>query len=255
MRRKVDLSTPSVRALGILEAIVEHDGPATLSEIAGRAALPAPTAHRLLAQLESAGWARREPAGKRFGTGARLAHLALRTLAHSGDAGTRRAILERLVRETGETCNIAMADRGAAVYVDRVESPSPLRLTFRAGTRVPLHCTASGKLLLALMPAAKRARLISHLDLQALTHNTITTRGTLEAHLKRTRKSRIGVDNEEFIAGLVCVAVPVAIDEGRSFAAVSLQAPIARMTLEQALERVPALQRAAADLARSFAAG
>ncbi|MGZ5079428.1 MAG: IclR family transcriptional regulator [Usitatibacter sp.] len=254
MRRKVDRITPSVRALAILEAIVAEEHPASLTEIAARSGLPPPTAHRLLAQLESAGWARREPGGKRFGIGARLSPLALRALTHSGEAATRRAILERLVVETRETCNLTMVDRGAVVYVDRVESAWPLRLTFRSGARVPLHCTASGKLLLALMPAAKRERLLTNLGFERHTANTITDRRALEADLKRIRRRRVGVDNEEFVTGLLCVAVPVPIDEGQSFAAVAIQAPVARMTLEQAMAQLPALERAAADLAQTFAA-
>jgi DNA-binding IclR family transcriptional regulator len=252
MRRKVDRITPSARALSILEAIVAEERPASLTEIAERSQLPTPTAHRLLAQLESTGWARREPGGKRFGIGSRLSAFALRSLSQCGEASTRRAILERLVVETGETCNLTMIDRGAVVYVDRIESSWPLRLTFRSGTRVPLHCTASGKLLLALMPAAKRTRLLSNLGFERLTANTLTDRRKLEAELTRIRRRRMAVDNEEFVAGLVCIAVPVPLDEGRSFAAVALQAPIARMTLDQAMAQRGALERAAAALAATF---
>jgi DNA-binding IclR family transcriptional regulator len=202
--------------------------------------------------MEDAGWARREPGGKRFGIGARLTPLAIRALAYFGEAGARRAILERLVRQTGETCNLAMIDRRMAVYVDRVESASPLRLTFRAGARVPLHCTASGKLLLALMPAAKRTRMLEGAELERHTDNTITSRAALDAEVKRIRARHVGTDDEEFVAGLLCLAVPVPLDGGSSFAAISLQAPVARMTLERAMAHVPALERAAAELSRTF---
>ena len=252
MKRKVDASTPSVRALAVLEAILADDLPASLTHIAERCGLPMPTVHRLLMQLEEAGWARREPGGRRFGIGARLSPLAMRVLANFGEAAARRAILERLVKQTGETCNLAMIDRRAVVYVDRVESAWPLRLTFRAGARVPLHCTASGKLLLALMPAPKRGRMLDHMDFERHTATTITAPGVLDAELKRIRARRVGTDNEEFVAGLLCLAVPVSLDGGRSFAAVSLQAPLARMTMERAMAFVPALERAATDLERTF---
>jgi IclR family transcriptional regulator, acetate operon repressor len=252
MKRKVDANLPTLRALAVLEAIVADDHPASLSEVSERTRLPAPTVHRLLLQLQDAGWARREPGGKRFGIGARLSPLAMKALSHFGEAGVRRTILERLVKQTGETCNLAMIDRRRVVYVDRVEAGWPLRLTFRAGQRLPLHCTACGKLMLSLMTAARRARLLEHGDLERHTPNTITARAALETELKRIRTRRVGTDSEEFMDGLLCIAVPVPLEGGKSFAAVSLQAPIARMTLERAVAHVPALERAAADLAGTF---
>lgn len=253
MKRKVDANLPTLRALAVLEALVADDAPASLSQVAERCKLPVPTVHRLLEQLQDAGWARREPGGKRFDIGGRLSPLALKALSHFGEAGVRRTILERLVKQTGETCNLAMIDRRRVVYVDRVEAGWPLRLTFRAGARVPLHCTACGKLLLSLMTAAKRARMLEQADLERHTANTITARGALDTELKRVRTRRLGTDNEEYMEGLLCIAVPVPLEGGKSFAAVSLQAPLARMTLERAVAHVPALERAAADLARTFA--
>jgi DNA-binding IclR family transcriptional regulator len=253
MKRKGDARAPALRALEVLEAVVAGDGPASLTEIATRCQLPMASAHRLLAQLQDAGWARREPGGRRFDVGSRATPLAMRVLSKFGEAGARRAILERLVKQCGETCNLSMVDRRMVLYVERVESASPLRLAFRAGTRVPLHCTASGKLLLALMPAAKRARVLDGADLERHTANTIGTRAALEAELKRVRTRRVGTDNEEYVTGLLCLAVPVAIDGVQAFAALTLQAPIARMALERAMAHVPALERAAAELARTFA--
>ena len=84
------------------------------------------------------------------------------------------------------------------------------------------------------------------------TDHTITRRRDLEAALKRIRSERLSTDDEEYLDGTVCVAVPVESDRRRVPAALAVHAPTSRMTLKQALQCVPALRRAAARLAESF---
>jgi len=253
MARKLDHAAASVRAFALLDALAQNDGPVTLASLAQRVRLPKPTVHRLLGQLAGAELVGREPEGRRFTVGPRLSALALRVLANSTYRGARRAILQGLVDELGETCNLTMLEGAQVVYLDRVETPSPLRVNLQPGSKVPLHCTASGKLLLALLPAARRARLMAHLRLERHTPCSLAERSALEAHLKRVRRERVGTDAEEFITGLVCVAVPMLWRDGRAIGAVAMQAPVARMPLPRALEHVPTLQRAAGELAATFA--
>lgn len=253
MARKRDSAAASVRAFALLEALAAEDGPVALAELAARVRLPKATAHRLLAQLAGAELVRREPEGRRFAVGARLSALALRVLSNSTHRGARHAILQGLVDDLGETCNLTMLDGAEVVYLDRVDTPSPLRLNLQPGSRVPLHCTASGKLLLALLPAPRRARLVRQLKLDARTPNTVVDRSKLETALKHVRRVRLGVDAEEFITGLVCVAVPILAADGHAVAAVAMQAPVARMPLERALGHAARLREAATALGATFA--
>jgi DNA-binding IclR family transcriptional regulator len=138
------------------------------------------------------------------------------------------------------------------VYLDRVESAWPLRMTLQPGSRVPLHCTASGKLLLALMPAARRDRLVERLPLTRYTDRTIVERDRLVAELEAIRRQRVATDDEEYLDGLVCAAVPVAKAGGRVVASVAVQAPRVRMPLDQALGHVPQLREAARALAATL---
>jgi DNA-binding IclR family transcriptional regulator len=138
------------------------------------------------------------------------------------------------------------------VYLDRVEAAWPLRMTLSSGSRVPLHCTASGKLLLAMLPKAARSRLIAHLALTRYTDTTISEPKRLADELARIRAQKYATDNEEFHAGLVCVAVPVADVRQRVCAAVAVHAPASRMPLAKALEHLPSLRHAAAALAETF---
>ena len=114
-----------------------------------------------------------------------------------------------------------------------------------------LHCTASGKLLLAMLTPARRKRVISVLELPRFTDNTIVDVRRLEVELASIRKAGVATDNEEYLAGLVCVAAPVTA-AGRIVACVAVHAPVARMSLDQALSHLPALRLAATALGASF---
>jgi DNA-binding IclR family transcriptional regulator len=194
----------------------------------------------------------REPGARRYAPGPRLATLGRNVMLNGSVRAGRRAILARLVEEIGETCNFTMLDGAEVIYVDRVEAAWPLRMNLTSGSRVPLHCTASGKLLLALLPKASRERITGQLALTRYTDATITDRRQLSSELARIRASRYATDKEEYHAGLVCVAVPVMNARERACATLAVQAPVSRMPLERALGHLPALRQAARAIAETF---
>lgn len=252
MSRKEDAVPATLRSLTVVEVLASADGPASLAELTAAVRLPKPTLYRMLAMLQSASLVVREPGTRRYMIGPRLASLGRSVMLNAGLRAGRHAILSRLVEEIGESCNFTMLDGPRVVYLDRVEAEWPLRITLTPGSVVPVHCSASGKLLLALLPAVRRRRLLSHIALSRHTPNTITELGALDTELAGIRKLRYATDNEEYLAGLVCVAVPVADARGRACAAVALQAPVARMTLERALEHVGRMRRAADEIGQTL---
>jgi IclR family acetate operon transcriptional repressor len=252
MPRKEDNVPATLRAISVLEALVVAERPAALAELTGEVRLPKPTLYRMLGMLESAGLVIREPGARRYAPGPRLAALGRNVMLNTSLRAARRAVLARLVEDIGETCNFTMLDGAAVIYVDRVEAAWPLRMTLAAGTRVPLHCTASGKLLLAFLAKPAREKLTAELGLTRYTATTITDRGRLVTELARIRANRYATDNEEYHAGLVCVAVPVLDQKKRACAALAVHAPVSRMPLSRALDQLPKLRQAAAAMAGTF---
>lgn len=245
--------TPTLRAFALLEHMVHADRPLTLAEIVQDFDAPKASLHRMLSALEAGGLVIREPGAKNaYAVGPRLAQLGMRIVMHSGGRRQRHAILSRLVGDLGETCNLTMLHNTEVLYLDRMEAPWPLRLDLKPGSQVPVHCSASGKLLMALLPKDERATLVRQLKLDRFTANTITDVEMLEAELDRIAYKQIGVDNEEFVAGIVCVAAPVVSAQGEALAAIAVHAPVSRTPLSRALEFVPRLQTAAQDLAKTF---
>jgi DNA-binding IclR family transcriptional regulator len=241
------------KALRVLEAVAARRRPLSIAEIAAALDLPQPTAHRIVGSLEKLGFVGREPGRRRIVEGARFVRLGLDVLRAAAGSGSRHAVLAALAKKSGESCNLGVLAGGHVVYVDRVETQWPLGLRFEPGSRVPLHCTAIGKLLLAQLPDDV---LDSHLQAGALaryTGTTITDARKLRAELKKTRAQGYSVDNEEFMSGVVCLAVPVrGPKDGHVCAGLAISAAQARHTLTGMKRFLPDLRIAATKLERAL---
>jgi DNA-binding IclR family transcriptional regulator len=179
--------------------------------------------------------------------------LSLDLLSASVRLAPRRAILEELSKAIGETCNFGVLVGNHLMYLDRIEAGWPFGLRFEPGSRVPLHCTSMGKLFLSFLTPEQRRRLLTASPLHTYTENTITEPMRLEEELVRIRESGISTDNQEFLAGVVCVAVPVHSLNGRVVAGVAVSAPAARMSLDRGLQHVPLLRNAAMKIEATMA--
>lgn len=246
---RIEGDTPTMRLFALLEVIATKDQPFSLQRLVEETGLPKPTLHRMLQQLENAGVLQREHAGRQYSPGVRLRQLASNLLINNTFHGARRIVLRQLVEEVGESCNLTAFTGSEVVYLDRVETAAPLRFYLHSGSRVPAHCSSSGKLFLAQMTPLQRRRLLTHAPLTQYTPKTETDPTNLERELELVRRNGYALDDEEFLTGLLCVAVLVPNPAGRSNLAVAIQAPIMRLTHDKALHFLPALQRAAQALA------
>lgn len=247
---RLDGDTPNLRLFALLEAVAQKSVPFTLQTMVEETGLPKPTMHRMLSQLESAGILQRDGNGRHYGTGQRLMRLAENVLLNNTTHGARHAVLTQLVHELGESCNITAFSGSEVLYLDRVETPAPLRFYLHPGSRVPAHCSATGKLFLSQMAPAQRRRLLSNVPLEAFTGNTLTTFEALERELEQVREQGYAFDNEEFLPGLLCLGVLVPAPNGSSNMGLAVQAPVMRFSKEKALSFLPKLQAAVAAIAR-----
>lgn len=243
------------RSFAVLEAVAAAPAPLGVGDLIEKLDLPRATVYRLVDWFLSEGFLVREPMRKRLVVGNRLSALAYQALRAGVAVAPRHALLEGLARETGETCSIGTLDGDHVVYLDRVESAAwTLRLELKVGSRVPLHAAAMGKLFLALLPARQRRVLLAALDLAPLTPATIIDRDRFERELERIREQDFAIDDQEFLAGVVALAVPIRNRRGEIRAALAVQAPAARMTAAEAERHLPRLREVAEQIARSFAA-
>jgi len=247
---EINGDTPTMRLFALLEVIAAREQLYSLQRLAEETGLPKPTLHRMLVQLEGAGLLQRSADGRHYATGVRLRQLAENLLFNDTFHGTRRAVLRELVKEVGESCNLTALSGSEVIYLDRVETSAPLRFYLHPGSRVPAHCSASGKLLLSQMSSGQRRRLLGPMALEAFTPRTLVDRDALEAEFARCQAQGYAVDNEEFLPGLTCLAVLVPSPQGRSNLCVAMQAPVVRLSVDKALAMLPSLRRAADALAQ-----
>lgn len=242
-------ATAIQKAFRVMQAIANADDTQPLAELAAQVAMPKPTVHRLLLQLEEVGAIRRDLTGKGYVIGAAWMKLAMDALIMRGRQPLIRGIMRKLVDQIQESCNLSVMHDTELLYLERVECDWPLRMQLHAGSRVPLHCTASGKLLMSQMNPKIRERFLAGLKLHKYTSNTITDRKLLEKEFEEIRKNNVAINKEEYHLGVIGVSVPVWRRDDVAVATLSIHAPSFRMSVETALSYVPQLQQSAREVA------
>ncbi|MEM7023076.1 MAG: IclR family transcriptional regulator [Pseudomonadota bacterium] len=247
---KSDTIPTNLRLLLILEEVARVGVPVTPTDVNAQIDLPKPTIHRRFATLEAEGFLQRELDGRSYTPGRRLRKLSTNVLSSLRVRTARLAVLGALADEIGETCNIAIPDREAMTYLDRVETKWPLRIQLPVGTQVPFYCTASGKMYLSTLNEAHLKRYLAAARLEAQTPKTISDRSRLREEIERTRERGYSQDDEEFMEGMIALAVPIEDDRGRLLSTLSFHAPTQRLSLDRAYGHITKLRRAATELSR-----
>ncbi len=235
----------AVRSLRLLAHLAAQGRALSLADMAADLALPKPTLHRLCTRLLDAGFLARDVDERSYVVGPALRRLALDALNHDNLRGLRHQVLTDLVAQTGETCNLTTLDGASVLYLDRVEAQRPWRLTLSVGVHVPLHCTASGKLFLSLMTHERREAILGGLPLSAMTSQSIISADALRDECARIASDGFSMDREEFVIGLIAIAVPVCDAQGQVRAAIAVHGPTTHLSMARAQAMLPSLRLAA----------
>lgn len=217
------------RAVRVIEQLAGEKSPIAIGQLSKKTGLHVSTTHRLLATLKLDGFVQQDPTSGRYSLGSRLVFLGQQYLEGLDLRQAARPFLEELSRRTGETANLVVLNEGEAVYLDKVEGGSGLRISSRIGGRAPLHCTAAGKILLASLPEAEIEQWVAGRGLEALTPHSLTDPTQLRDELVKVRRQGFALDLEECEEGVHCVATAVQSARGETVAAVSISGPTVRM--------------------------
>ena len=237
------------RALSILETMAESGEELGVTELGRRLGVHKATASRLVSTLADHGLVERNPDTDRYRLGLGLVRLATAATAGLGLIREARSILVQLAEEAGETTNLAVLDGDAVVNIDQVTPPHQVVNVNWVGRRTPLHCTSSGKVLLAYQPREERARLIRG-ALAPRTPNTVVDRELLEAQLLEVDVKGFAWTIEELEVGLNAVAAPVRDAGGTVVAAVSVSGPAYRLTPRRIRDCGRLVRDAGSDISR-----
>jgi IclR family acetate operon transcriptional repressor len=214
------------RAAQLLTLVLEAEEPRGLTELAGDAALPKSTASRLLGALERQGLIQQRGRRGSFEPGP-----VLRRYAHRGQlVELAQPYLEALSEASGETINLAVPGPLGVEHLAQVESRHFLGTGQWVGRRVPFHCTAVGKVLIAFGGADPG-------DLAPLTPATIVDSDRLATEIARVRRDGCATAIDELEVGLSSLAAPV----GDGLAALSISGPTLRLDAQRMTDLRPTL--------------
>jgi DNA-binding IclR family transcriptional regulator len=194
------------RAAEILRSLEGHPNGLSLSQIAERAELPRSTVHRIVTALVIEGLLVSASPNGRVRIGPELLRLAA--------AGRRdvqvelRPLMQRLFEDLNETIDLARLDGDHLRFIDQIPAPHRLRAVSSVGATFPLHCTANGKAVLALLPDEEIKRRISP-RMASYTPATITRRSELLAEIAEVRESGVAFDREEHTIGICAVSLAI----------------------------------------------
>jgi IclR family KDG regulon transcriptional repressor len=237
------------RVLLIFDLIATR-GPLTFSEVAGALGLPASSTHNLLKTLVRREYLLLDPDNRRYHLGLRLWEVAQAYVKSDSLPRLAQPIMDRVVAQTGETVQLARLDGVENVYLAISESPQPMKLVSAVGKRLYAHATGLGKVMLAGLSEEEARRRLSPVQLPRFTPNTIVELDALLAALGLVRQRGYAIDNEEYVIGCRCIAMPVRDADGRVIAAMSVSIPTPRYSEELAARTHEALGTAVEELSR-----
>ncbi|GGY64697.1 IclR family transcriptional regulator [Streptomyces omiyaensis] len=229
------------RAFDILELFLQGDGTLSAPEITRRLGLPRTTTHELVSTLAARHYLVAVPERPgRYRLGVRTYQLGSRYAERLDLAAEGREVARGTAAACGETVRVALLEDAHVIHVATVDSTHAVRMVAAAGRRLPAHCTAAGKMLLAGLPADERDGLLGELldglpgeladgrRLIGMTPWSVTDPDALRAALDGIAALGVAVERRESHPDVCCVAAPVRDRSGRVVAALSVSVPVIR---------------------------
>lgn len=216
------------RAITVLRVLADADG-LSLTEVARLAELAPSTAYRMLSTLQAAGFAEIHESNQLWFVGVEAFRIGSAFLRRRKLSERGLGIVQNLMLQTGETANIALAERDGVVFVTQAETHEPIRAFFRPGTRSPYHASGIGKAVLAYMAKEQRQAALERLTLARFTPKTLCSVAELETNLNEARTRGYALDDEERHLGMRCIAAPVFDEFGMPVGGLSVSGPTVRV--------------------------
>lgn len=222
-----------------------------ITEMSQYMKLPKSTVHGLVKTLEAREFLEQNPENEKYRLGFKVYELGLAYSAAVELESAARAAAYDLSARFEESVHLAVYAGGMAVFVLRKDPKMSIIAFPRVGASIPAHATAVGKVLLAYLPEAEVVKFLAA-DLYSITQNTINDPGILRAELKLIRNRGYGIDNEEAVGGLACVAAPIRDRSSLVIAAISLSGPAAKILGDGHEEIIKEVVQSSAKISRAL---
>ena len=236
-------------SIRLTKAFSESEFEMGISALAAKLGLAKSTVHRLATTLVEYDILEQNRETGKYRLGLALFELGTLVRRKMDVMSEAQSQIHALADLTGETVQLAILDHLSVLYIRIRESRQAVRLSSGLGSRAPAHCTSVGKALLAYQPP-EVVRQIVEAGLKRYTQNTICEPAALMEELASVRQKGYAVDDEEIEPGLRCVAAPIRDHTGQVVAAISVAAPVQRMTKKAVQGTVPSVMASADSISR-----
>lgn len=237
------------RGLQILDLLGEDAQPLTASRIGSVLGIPRSATYELLHTLRSRGFLAQHADGS-FSLGSRLPALGGVYMQRLDLARTAQVVASQVSHECDETAQVGVLDGRHVLYLARADSTQMVRLVSAVGRRVPAHCTALGKVLLAHLDSSERARRLANVELERLTERSVADFDDLQRQLIQVLVQGCATEDGESNPDVSCVAAPVLDVRGQCIAAISISVPSLRMTTSRKPLLIASVRRGAEELSK-----
>ncbi|WP_284646737.1 IclR family transcriptional regulator [Paenibacillus silviterrae] len=221
------------RALQILDLFDEFHPELKISEISTRMDLHKSTVHSLLKTLQAYNYIQQNPDNGKYRLGLKLLERSGQLTDNLDIRQVAKRELEQLCHTTGQTVHLVVLDGKEGVYIDKVDGPKAVIRYSRIGRRIPLHCSAVGKALIAFAPSEKLQSILKNYSYVSHTEHTIASEERFLEELAKVRDKGYAVDNQENEPGVYCIAVPLMNHTGDVVAAMSISMLVSRVTEQE----------------------
>lgn len=225
--RATDFMQGLAKGLAVIRTFSDADPVLSASAIAARTGMDRAAARRCLLTLESLGYVRKD--GRNFALTSKVLALGHDALRAQSLPQHVQPHLDAIARETGAVAAVATLDGAEVRYVARSTAQGLLSVSLTAGSRLPAHCSAAGRVLLAALPMNQAITLLEESELEALTPHTKADRTELVTTLAQSASQGYAVVDQELEIGLCAIAVPLWDAAGMVVAALEIVAPVARV--------------------------
>ncbi|MFS0892022.1 IclR family transcriptional regulator [Peribacillus frigoritolerans] len=243
------------RALRILDLFDEHTAELKITDISNQLGLHKSTVHSLLKTLLNHGYISQNPENGKYGLGMKLFERGNHVIQSLDVRDLSKKYLMDLSVKTGQTAHLVILDGKEGVYIDKVEGPMAVILYSKIGKRIPLHCSAVGKALIAFKDQEEIKKILNEYVYFKQTEYTITDESEFLRELQQVQSQGYAVDNQENEPGVRCIAAPIRNHENKVIAAISLSTLIARIDEAQLETFIEQLEQAAFQLSEQMGNG
>lgn len=240
------------RALRILNLFDEYSAELKITEISNQLNLNKSTVHSLLKTLEKHHYIEQDVESGKYRLGLKLLERGNFVIHNLDIKPAAKKYLNDLSLKTGCTVHLVILDGKEGVYIDKVEGTSKTILYSRIGRRVPIHCSAVGKVLVAYKEKGELRQILNGYTYHSQTANTLTSEKDFLTELERVREKGYAIDNEENEQGVFCIAVPVRNHLGHVSAAISITMPVPRLKREKTEKIVPLIKEVGINISKEL---